>query len=57
MIRLPPHSERIGGDWLREFRERFSEEFPEDDRPVVEIEARRAVEAKGTRPAKEGRYV
>lgn len=48
--------ERDGSDWLSELRERFSEEFPEDDRPEVEVEARHHVEQTGMRPARERRF-
>jgi len=48
--------EPVGSDWLAEFRERFSEEFPEDKPAAVEVEARQHVEQTGERPAREGRY-
>lgn len=42
--------EPVGHAWLEDFRQRFSEEFPED------IQAQQAVEAHGERPAKQGRF-
>lgn len=37
--------EPIGNDWLQEFRDKFSEEFPEQPKPPIETIAQRAVEA------------
>jgi hypothetical protein len=42
--------EPVGSEWLEDFRQRFSDEFPED------IQAQQAVEAQGERPAKQGRF-
>jgi hypothetical protein len=43
-------SEPVGFDWLQDFRQRFSEEFPEY------ADERTADEATGQRRAKERRY-
>lgn len=35
----------IGNDWLQDFRDKFSEEFPEQPKTPIESIAQRAVEA------------